>query len=201
MSSVTEQIIERLKELRDQIRYYGLIMGGTLIGIELMAYFVQTHISVLNSILFFFIKITALFLVSRYIIKKIKPEFFKKGMSYSQSFSLIFRLFLYGSLFVGIYSFALNQWVNPEHQTEVINNVTTYFQSYVENAGIPDAQLEMFEERFDEMKEQAILTPLQAMWNSIWSYITWGLFVGLTLSIFTRDKDLTPFSEDINTKQ
>lgn len=201
MSTFTEQLIERLKELRDQIRYYGIIMGATFVGIELIAYFVQTHISILNSMLFMVIKIFSLFFVSRYIIRKIKPEFFKRGMSYSQSFSLIFRLFLYGSLFVGLYAFVLNQWINPDHQIEVIENVTTYAQNQIDKADIPDAQLEMIEERFEEMREQAILSPLQAMWNSIWSYLSWGIFVGLILSIFTRDKDITPFGDEINNEQ
>ena len=201
MSSFPEQIIERLKELRDQIRYYGLILGGTLIGLEIIFFFIQSNISILNILLFFVVKVGALFIVSSFIVKKIKPEFFKRGMSYPQSFSLILRLFLYGALFLGIYTFVFNQWIHPNYQSEVMENTISYFQSYVENVDIPNAQLELFEDRIEDMKEQPTATPLQAMWGQIWSYITWGIIVGLILSIFTRDKNITPFDNMPDAKQ
>lgn len=201
MSSITNQIIERLKELRDQLRVYGLVMGGTLIGIELMFYYVTSHFTIGNIMLFFLIKIGLLFYVSYYIVKKLKPVFFKKGMNYSQSFSLIFRLFLYGALFAGLYTFVLNQWVNPEHQAELIQNTSSYVENIIADAGLSDTQMDMFEDRLEDLDEITLPTAQQAMWNRIWHYIVWGAFVGLILSAFTRDKDINPFSDDESTTE
>ena len=182
MSSITDQIIERLKELRDQVRYYGLIMGGIFIGIELISYYIQYHPSIVGGFLLFIIKVSLLFISSRIIVKRIKPEFFKLGMSYMQSFSLIFRLFLYGALLVGIYTFVLSQWINPDYHAEVRELTTSHFQSYFENADIPEAQseaiIEALEERFETIEEIPLPTPLQAMWGQIWAYMFWGIFVG-----------------------
>ncbi len=190
MSSVTEQIIERLKELRDQIRHYGLIMGGAFIVIEIIQYMMLDHFSIGNSILLFLMKTGILFYVSIWIINKIKPEFFKTGMSYTQSFSLILRLFLYGSLLLGIFCYVLYRWIDPEYLSKLLSNTIEFFRNYINNAGLPDSQLDLIENYIEDFEEQPTPTPLQAMWSQMWSYITSGFFVALIVSIFTRDKNI-----------
>lgn len=196
MSSATEQIIERLKELRDQMRYYGLIMGGILVFIEILQYWQHNNMTISNGILIFVFKIVTMFVVSNAIVKRVKPEFFKRGMTYSQSFSLIFRLFIYGSLLVGLFSYVLNQWIAPDHLANVLQNSVASIKMYLETAQVPQVQVEYIEEIVEQIEESPIPTPLAAMWNQMWSYIVWGAFVGLILSIFTRDKDNASFAKN-----
>lgn len=190
MSSITEQIIERLKELRDQIRHYGLIMGAAFIVIESIKYMMLNHLSIGNSFLLFLIKTGILFYVSTWVINKIKPNFFKTGLSYTQSFSLIMRLFLYGILLLGIFCYILYRWIDPEYLSKLLNNTTELIRNYVNNAGLPDSQLDVIENYIEDFEENPIPTPLQAMWSVMWSYITSGFFVALILSMFTRDKNI-----------
>lgn len=196
MSSATEQVIERLKELRDQMRYYGLIMGGALVVIEIMQYWQYNHMSISGVMLIFVFKVTTMFVIANTIVKRIKPEFFKGGLTYSQSFSLIFRLFIYGSLLVGLYSFVLNKWIAPDHLSTVLENSIASIRSYIETAQVPEIQMAEIEEFMETVEKRPIPSPLSAMWNQMWLYIIWGAFIGLILSFFTRDKDIKPFAEN-----
>lgn len=196
MSSITEQVIERLKELRDQMRYYGLLMGGALVLIELLQYWQHNHMSISSGMLILVFKVTTMFVIANNVVKRIKPEFFKGGLTYSQSFSLIFRLFIYGSLLVGLYSFVLNKWIAPEHLSTVLENSVASIRSYIATAQVPEMQMEYIEEIIEKVEESPIPSPLSAMWNQMWSYIVWGAFVGVILSFFTRDKDIRPFTEN-----
>ena len=195
MSSLPEQIVARLKELRDQTRYYGLIMGGALVAVELIQYWQHNTISVTSAFILLGIKIVTLFTVAYHLTKKIKGEFFKTGMSYGQSFSIIFRLFLYGSLIVGLFSFILNRWLAPEYLSEVLSHSMNTLRSYVDQAQLPTAQADYVEDIIEGFEETPTPSPLSAMWGLMWSYLFWGLFTGAIISFFTRDKDINPFAQ------
>jgi len=199
MSTLTDQIIERLKELRDQTRYYGLIMGAALIAIELMQFWQHNSMTLLSMSIFFFVKIAILFLVSYQLVNKIKIEFFKTGMSYGQSFSIIFRLFLYGSLLVGLFSFILNKWLAPNYLSEVLAHSIEMIQAYIDKAQIPSAQIEYLDTIIEDLEDSPIPSPLDTMWSQMWSYMVWGAFTGAILSLFTRDKDIIPFTKQEDT--
>lgn len=199
MSSLTDQIIERLKELRDQTRYYGLIMGGTLIAIEIVQYWQHNSISFSSASFLFIFKVATMFIVARYLVNKIKEEFFKTGMSYGQSFTIIFRLFLYGSLLVGLFSFILNKWLAPDYLSEVLAKSTEMIRSYIDQAQLATSQADYVESFIEDLEESAIPTPLATMWSLMWSYMIWGAFIGAILSIFTRDKDISPFAQQEDT--
>lgn len=201
MSLLTEQVIAHLKALRDQTRYYGLIMGGALILIELMQYWQHDNLSFASASYLLIFKVATLFIVAYHLIKKIKVEFFKTGMSYAQSFSIIFRLFLYGALLVGLFSFILNKWLAPNYLAEVLQNSTEMIRSYLDQAQLPSAQLEYAEGFIEDMEDSPLPTPLATMWSLMWSYMIWGAFVGAILSFFTRDKDINPFAAQEDTDQ
>ena len=200
MSSVPEQIIERLKELRDQIRYYGLYLGAALILVELVQFWQHNSISIGGAVFLFFFKIAVLFATCYWIIQQIKPAFFKRGMSYLQSFSLIMRLFLYATLFLGIFSFILYRWLAPNYLTEVLENSIKTIQSYMDAAQLPSAQETYIENLIEDLEDAPVPSAISAMWAQMWAYITWGIFVSLILSLFTRDKNINPFTatEDNN---
>ena len=199
MSSLTEQVIERLKELRDQTRYYGLIMGAALIVIELLQFVQHNSISIASASLLLIFKIATSFIVARYLLLKIKAEFFKTGMSYGQSFMIIFRLFLYGSLLVGIFSFTLNKWLAPNHLAEVLDRTVEFIKSYIDQVELPTAQVDYIDTIIEDLEDSPITTPQATMWSLMWSYMIWGAIVGAILSIFTRDKDINPFAEQVDT--
>lgn len=199
MSSFPDQIIERLKELRDRTRYYGLMMGAALILVELMQFWQHDNISIYTGFILFIFKIATLFFVAHYLVKKLKAEFYQTGMSYTQSFSIIFRLFVYGSLLVGLFSFVLNRWLAPEYISEVLSNSLATVKSYIDQAQLTSSQVDYIDEFIEELEERPTPTPLATMWNLMWSYLIWGAFVGAIVSIFTRDKDITPFSQQEGT--
>ncbi|MDA3854511.1 MAG: DUF4199 domain-containing protein [Bacteroidales bacterium] len=199
MSSLTNQIIERMKELRDQTRHYGLIMGGTLITLELAQYWQHNSISIASASFLFIFKVATMFIVARYLVTKIKEEFFKTGMSYGQSFSIIFRLFLYGSLLAGLFSFILNKWLAPDYLSEVLAKSIEMLKSYIDQAQLPTAQADYVDTFIEDLEESPIPSPLTTMWSLMWSYMIWGAFVGAILSIFTRDKDINPLAQQEDT--
>ncbi len=200
MSSITDQIISRLKELRDQMRSYGLIMGAALIFIELVQFMMHNNITALSLFLIFVVKVATMFIVSYQIVKRIKSEFFTTGMSYAQAFSVNFRLFVYGSLLVGVFSFVLHRWLAPNYQAEVIENTMNYMQGYLERFDLPETQMGYIEDMVEEIEEAPVPSPLSAMWGIMWGYLVWGAIVGFILSFFTRDKDVTPYGKVENTE-
>lgn len=200
MSSLTEQILSRLKELRDQMRYYGLIMGGALILVELVQYMMHNNITLGNLMLLLLFKLATMFIVSKHLVERVKGEFFKTGMSYAQAFSVNFRLFLYGSLLVGLFSFVLNQWLAPNYQTEVVENTMEYMHHYIERFNIPESQQAYIEDMLEQVEEAPRPSSLSAMWGVMRGYLVWGALVGFILSFFMRDKDLTPFGKVAKTE-
>ena len=201
MSSLSDQIIARLKELREQMRYYGLIMGGALILIELLQFIMHNSVTLGNMFILMIIKITIMFVVSNQLVKRIKGEFFKTGMTYGQAFSVIFRLFLYASILVGIFSFVLNQWLAPNYQAEFVSNTMDYLQAYMARFSVPEAQLEYIEEMIEEIKDTPSPTPQSTMWGIMWAYLVWGAIVSFILSFSKRDKDISPFGKIENNEQ
>lgn len=201
MSSLTDQIVERLKELRDQTRYYGLMMGAALILIELAQYWQHDRLSVTSAAFLILFKVGIMFIVARHLVLKLKAEFFKTGMSYGQSFSIIFRLFLYGSLLVGLFSFVLNKWLAPDYLSEVLANSIEMLRTYIDQAQLATAQADYIDTFIEDLEESPIPSPLATMWSLMWSYMIWGAVVGAILSIFTRDKDINPFAEQESTDQ
>lgn len=199
MSTPAEQIIERLKELRDQIRYYGLILGGALVFIELMQFWQRNTMSIASTSFLFVIKLVTVFGATHLIIKRMKPTYFKKGLTYLQSFSLTMRLFLYASLLVGMFTFILNRWIEPEYLTIILENSVNTLRDYIAQAQLPTGQADYIESFIEEIEESPVPTPLTAMWGQMWSYIWWGVFVGLIISFFTKEKAIpqTNTSEDI----
>lgn len=195
MSLLTDEIIERLKDLRDQTRYYGLGMGGTLVSIELVQYLHHDNITVSSAFIFLFFKIATLLFVTYKLTLKLKDEFFKTGMTYFQSLSIGFRLFLYGSMIVGIFSFILNKWIAPEYISEMLNNSTTTLQSYTEKAELTAEQGEYVNEFIEQLEGAETPTTLSSMWGLMWSYLFWGACIAAIISIFTRDKNATPFGQ------
>lgn len=195
MSSLSNQLIERLKDLRDTTRYYGLIMGAALVLIELVQFWQHNNISVFTGFIIFTFKVVTLFIVATYLVKKIKYEFYKTGMSYGQAFSIVFRLFLYASLIVGIFYFILTRWLATDYLSEVLANSVETIRSYIDDAALSSSQADYIENFIEEIEERPVPTPLAAMWSIMWSYLVWGVIVGSILSIFVRDKDITPFAQ------
>lgn len=192
--NITEQLIERLKQMRDQIRYYGLILGGIFIFIDLLQFLQHNNITIIVGFLFVVLKITLLFVGASQIVKRIKKEFFTTGMTYSQSFSLIMRLFIYASLLVGIFNFVLNSWIAPDYMTETVNNTVEFIRNHIDGGNMLSVQKEYFEDFIEKIEEAPIATPLEAMWSQMWSYVCWGVFVSIILSFHFRDKDINPLS-------
>ncbi len=193
--NITQQLIERLKEMRDQIRYYGLVLGGIFIAIDVLQYAIHNNLTVMMAFLFSIFKIATLFIAASQIIKRIKKAFFTTGMTYAQSFSLIIKLFLYASLLAGIFNFVLNRWLAPDYLSEVMHNTVESYRNYIDNAGLSSAQGNIIENFIETLEDSPTPTPVSAMWAQMWAYILWGLFIGFILSFFFRDKDVTPFDQ------
>lgn len=193
--NITQKIIEQLRELRDKIRYYGLVMGGILIFIDVLQYWQHNNITIATTSFLFFFKIAILFIATYQITKRIKASFFSAGMSYAQSFSLIMRLFLYASLLTGIFNFVLNRWIAPDYMSEVLHNSISMLKGYIDQANLPSMQEEYIDEFIDKIEDSPVPTPLSAMWSQMWSYIIWGVFVGFILSFFLRDKNINPLMQ------
>lgn len=191
MSTSEEKLIERLKEIRDQIRYFGLILGGLFILLELVQYWQHDNMTMGGTIFLFLLRLAVLFGATSYIVKHIKLNYFKTGLTYGQSFSIVFRLFLYASLIVGTFTFVLNRWIDPDYLSVLMENSISTLKGYWESVVATDAQTEYFNDLIEQMEETPSISPLQDMWNKIWSYTTWGIFVAAILSLFLRDKQTT----------
>ena len=187
MSTLTEQILARLKELQEQMRHYGLIMGGALVFVELMQYWMYSDITSRGIITFTFLKIAIVFLVSIILVKRIRGEFFKRGMSYLQCFSIIFRLFIYGALFAGLFVFVLNNWIAPEFQAKTTEGMVAFLENNIQTLQLPAEQLKTIENMIDEIAEAPAISASTIMWSKMWSYITLGGFVAFILSFFLKD--------------
>lgn len=194
MNTPNERLVQQLKEIREQIQYYGLVLGACFILIELFQYWMKDNLSMSGIMLLMLLKISTVFGATYYIVKNIKKNYFKKGITYAQCFSLILRLFLYGSLLAGIFSFVLNRWICPDYFNILLENTVTLLQSYWDTNVVTAEQTEYFNEIIEPMKEAQSPSALQSMWNQIWSYTTLGAFVGIILSFFLRDKNVPPFN-------
>ena len=182
-----EQILARLKELQEQMRYYGLIMGGALILTELLQYWLYDSITYSNILTFALLKILIVFFASVYLTKRIKKEFFKNGINYMQCFSIIFRLFMYGAILAGIFVFILNNWIDAEFQARTMDGLIVFLESNIEMMQLPEAQMNQIENMINTAKEAPIPTAAAVMWNKMWSYLSLGAFVAFILSFFMRN--------------
>lgn len=189
-----EQILERLTAIRDQARYYGLILGGTLIFIELLSYWQHDNLTASSIFLFSVFKIAVIFTVTYHIVKRIKETIFTEGVDYKQLVTLIFRLFFYASLVVGVFTFILNRWIDPEYMTILHDKTLNLMQTNLDSPNMLENYRDFFEEIMVDIKETPIPTPIVIMWNTMWSYTMWGVFVGLVLSFFLKDKKSLPLN-------
>ncbi len=189
MSTLTEQILARLKELQNQMRHYGLLMGGALVFVELLQYLMYKNITSSSILIFSILKIIIVFTISTLLTKRVRDDFFKKGMSYLQCFSIIFRLFLYGSLFAGLFVFVLNNWIDPELQAKTTEGIIFFLENNIETLQLPAEQLSPIQNMIDEISDTPTLSASTIMWSKMWSYITLGGFVAFILSFFLKDSN------------
>lgn len=189
MSTLTEQILARLKELQNQMRHYGLLMGGALVFVELLQYLMCKNITSSSILIFSILKIIIVFTISTLLTKRVRDDFFKKGMSYLQCFSIIFRLFLYGSLFAGLFVFVLNNWIDPELQAKTTEGIIFFLENNIETLQLPAEQLSPIQNMIDEISDTPTLSASTIMWSKMWSYITLGGFVAFILSFFLKDSN------------
>ncbi len=200
METISRETIERLLAMRNRLRYFGLVLGGALIFVELLKYWQRNNDSLSSVPLLFVFKAAVIFMITFQILKYLKGDFFSSGIAYGQAFSLVFRLFLYASLLVGLFSFALHRWWAPGYFSEMINTSVSMLSQLQEKAetlfalkqipqDIVQSQQKAMQGAIDTLQNTPTPTPLHAMWGTMWSYILWGSFAGFILSFFVRDKN------------
>lgn len=194
MSTSPEQILERLTAIRDQARYYGLILGGILIFIELLSYWQHDTLTTATILLFPVFKIVVIFMSTYHIVKRIKESIFSEGVDYKQLVTLIFRLFFYASLVVGVFTFILNRWIDPEYMSTLLDNTLNLMQTNMDSTDMLESHRQYFDSLMEELTANPTPTPIVTMWNTMWSYTMWGVFVGLVLSFFLKDKKSLPLN-------
>jgi len=117
--------------------------------------------------------------------KKYRKEIFFGNLTYMQALGLTFVIGVIAYYISALFSFVLNEWIDPTYQLEQLDKVEAYLRSMQEKS--PMITDEIIEETIANSKEN-IKSPLKQLTTSLYTSPMFSVVLALVVSLFVKKR-------------
>lgn len=156
---------------------YGIYLGVISILFSVIIYItglIET-LGLMGSVLIGIISLVITFILLLLFSKNYRKEL-GGYISFSNAFQFGLLVILFSVILSTIYNYIFHTLIDPEYTKNIMMLMQQKTLSYMENAGVPEIQIDKALEKFDE---------LPSLWDTIRQSIVSGLISGVILTLIT----------------
>jgi len=177
--------MEKKSSLLQFTMTYGAILGVVSIIISLLLYisgFMPFNIKRLLLIGLISIIIMIVFIVRG--TKSYRDKVLEGSISYGQALMVGLLIVVFATILSSFYNLIFNLFIDPEYNNRLLEATKNWTYDFMNNMGVPDAQIEEQIERIE--KQQANATPMKSFFQSIYFSVIFGFILSLITSAFIK---------------
>ncbi len=166
----------------------GGLLGAIFIVVQLLSYlFMPTKPNIFMGIVIGLLSLLIYIVFLIYASRSVRDKKLDRSLAYPEGLVHLLIIGAVGTIVSSAYSYLFNQYFDPEHYREAIDNATDFIES---SPQIPELQKEQ------QIQKLESATALSSAIDVIKSGMIISLILALLIPIFTRKK-ADPFAEDL----
>jgi hypothetical protein len=168
----------------------GGLLGAIFIITQLLSYlFMPTKPNIFMGIVIGLLSLAIYIVFLIFASRSLRDKKLGHSLTYPEGLVHLLIIGTVGTIVSSAYSYAFNQYFDPEHYREAIDNAIEFIES---SPQIPEVQKEL------QIRKLESATALSSAIDIIKSGMIISLILALLIPLFTRKK-ADPFTEDLNT--